>query len=143
MYVTSQTKNTRPMFFQGDDIYFLYRFYNNTLSRIITNTYYLYYYRQISFFIYIKIQISTNSNIFMVIFSLIRSLLCIYCLLQPFNLPTYEESVFRQLKRLCVRLPIPIQSSFRLLESEYAAKPLIVYFSSYISKSIRDYFVAE
>jgi hypothetical protein len=50
MYVTSQTKKTRPMLFQGDDIYFQYRFYNNTLSRILTNTYYLYYYRQISFF---------------------------------------------------------------------------------------------
>lgn len=100
MYVTSQTKNTRPMLFQGDDIYFLYRFYNNTLSRILTNTYYLYYYRQISFFIYIKIQISTNSNISMVIFSLIHSFLCICYLLQPFNLPKYEESIFfRQLKK--------------------------------------------
>jgi hypothetical protein len=99
MYVTSQTKNTRPMLFQGDDIYFQYRFYNNTLSRILTNTYYPYYYRQISFFIYIKIQFSTNSNISMVIFSLIHSFLCISCPLQPCNLPTYEESVFRQLKK--------------------------------------------
>lgn len=54
MYVTSQTKNTRPRLFQGDDIYFLYRFYNNTLSRILTNTYYLYYYRQISFLFILK-----------------------------------------------------------------------------------------
>lgn len=100
MYVTSQTKNTRPMLFQGDDIYFLYRFYNNTLSRILTNTYYLYYYRQISFFIYIKIQISTNSNIFMVIFSLIHSFLCIYCLSCNHSICQHTKNLFfRQLKK--------------------------------------------